>query len=182
MAVTVDDFTNQTNTKALILNAGEGGGRYKTFSLFSVNEIMAHLAIYLLHSISPSPQIEMKFKTQKEDPVNSSNLCTEVFGSNASIRHEQFKCFFSATDPLKSIPPTNTHPSWKIDPVLKHIMWVSTQCVVLRSNISIDEQDIGFQGQHRGKQHISYKCVGEGFWLMHCVLKDIHRAGTSELP
>ena len=91
-AVTVDDFTSWTNTKALILNAGEGGGRYKTFSLFSVDEIMAHLAIYLLHSISPSPQIEMKFKTQKEDPVNGSDLYTEVFGSNASIRQVLLQC------------------------------------------------------------------------------------------
>ena len=63
----------------------------------------------------------------------------------------------------KPIPPTNTHPNWKIDPVLKHIMWVSKQCVVLGSNISIDEQDIGFQGQHSDKQCISYKCVGDGF-------------------
>ena len=122
-----------------MLNAGEGGGRYKTFSLFSVNEIMAHLAIYLLRSISPSPQIEMKFKTQKEDPVNGSNLCTEVFGSNASIRYKQFKCSFSATDPLKPIPPTDTYPNWKIDPVLKHVMQVSKQCVVLGINIRIDE-------------------------------------------
>ena len=134
-----------------------------TLSPFSFDETMAHLTIQLLHSISPSPQIEMKFKTQKEDPVNGSDLCTEVFGSNASIRHKQFKCFFSATDLLKPIPPTDTHRNWKIDPVLKHTMRVSKQCVVLGSNISIDEQDIGFQGQHRDKQHISYKRVRDGF-------------------
>ena len=73
------------------------------------------------------------------------------------------KCFFSATDPLKPIPPTDTHPNCQIDPVLKHIMRVSKQCVVLGSNISIDEQDIGFQGQHRNKQRISYKPVRDGF-------------------
>lgn len=125
---------------------------------------MSHLALYLLHSISPSPQVEMKFRSQKEDPVNGSDLCTEVFGGNASTRHKQFKAFFSATNPLKPIPPTDSHPNWKIDPVLKHMMMmISKKCVVLGSNISIDEQDIGFQGQHKDKQRISYKRVGDGF-------------------
>ena len=64
-AVTIDDLTSWTNTKAIILNAGEGGGRYKTFTSFTIDETMSHLALYTLHCISPSPQEEMKLKTQK---------------------------------------------------------------------------------------------------------------------
>ena len=118
---------------------------------FAIDETMLHLALYMLHSILPSLQVEMKFKTQKEDPVNGSDLCTEVFGGNASTRHKQFKAFFSATNPLKPTPPTESHPNWKNDPVLKHMMVNSKNCIVLGSNISIDEQDIGFQGQRRDK-------------------------------
>ena len=86
-----------------------------------------------------------------------------VFGSNATTRHKEFKTFFSATDPLIPTPPTSTHPNWKIDPVLKHMMKVSKDAIKLGKSISIDEQDIGFQGQHKDKQRISYKRVGDGF-------------------
>ena len=87
----------------------------------------------------------------------------DVFGSNATTRHKEFKIFFSATDPLLPTPPTTTHPNWKIDPVLKHMMRVSKEVIILGKSISIDEQDIGFQGQHKDKQRISYKRVGDGF-------------------
>ena len=40
---------------------------------------MLNLALYLLHSISSSPQVEMKFKSEQEDPVNGSSLCNEIF-------------------------------------------------------------------------------------------------------
>ena len=65
-AVTIDKLTSWTNTKAMKLNAGVGGGMYKNFVNFSKEEIMSHLGLYLLHSISPSPQIEMKFKFKKK--------------------------------------------------------------------------------------------------------------------
>ena len=162
-AVTIHDLTSWTNTKAMKMNAGVGGGIYKNFVNFSTEEITSHLGLYLLQSISPSPQIEMKFKSTKEDPVNGSDLCVDVFGSNATTRHKEFKVFFSATNPLIPTPPTTTHPNWKIDPVLKHMMRVSKEAMILGKSISIDEQDIGFQGQHKDKQRISYKRVGDGF-------------------
>ena len=68
----------------------------------------------------------------------------DVFGSNATTRHKEFKIFFSATDPLISNPPTSTHPNWKIDPVLKHMMRVSKDAIKLGKSISVDEQDIDF--------------------------------------
>ena len=126
---------------------------------------MAHLGLYLLHSVAPSPQIEYKFASKNDDPVNGCNLCHSVFGKSGTTRHKQFKAFFITTNPLQSTPPTSTHPNWKIDPCLKHMMRVSQECVCLGQNISVDEQDIGFQGQHRDKQRINYKKVGDGFLL-----------------
>ena len=90
----------------------------------------------------------------------------DVFGTNAATRHKEFKIFFSATDPLLPTPPTTTHPNWKIDPVLKHMMRVSKDAIILGKSISIDEQDIGFQGQHKDKQRISYKRVDDGFLVV----------------
>ena len=60
-------------------NAGSRGGNYNRFIDFNKPELMLYLALYLLYSISPSPQVEMKFKNEQEDPVNGSSLCNEVF-------------------------------------------------------------------------------------------------------
>ena len=105
----MDDLTAWLNIKAILLNGGKGGGKYSRFVSFTKLEVMAHLGLYLLHSISPSPQVEMKFKSEVEDPVNGSNLCSSVFGKRGATRHREFKCFFSATDPINPTPPTNTH-------------------------------------------------------------------------
>ena len=112
-----------------------------------------------------SPQIEYKFASKNDDPINGSDLCHSVFGKSGTTRHKEFKAFFSATNPLQSTPPTSTHPNWKIDPCLKHMMRVSKECICLGQIISVDEQDIGFQGQHRDKQRINYKKVVDGFLL-----------------
>ena len=120
----------------------------------------------------------MKFKSKNEDQVNGSNLCMDIFGSNATTRHKEFKVFFSATDPLIPTPPKTTHPNWKIDPVLKHMMRVSKEAMMLGNSISIDEQDIGFQGQHKDKQQISSSELVMDFWLMLFVLMDTPLVGT----
>jgi len=110
-AVTMDEYTAWTNTKAMMMNAGVGGGKYARFVNFSKDEMMSHLSLYLLHGISPSPQIDMKFKPASEDPINGSDLCFSVFGKNGSMRHREFKSFFTSTDSIKPTPPTASHPN-----------------------------------------------------------------------
>ena len=68
--MTCDDLTGWLNIKAMMLGAGKRGGKYKYFVDFNKQELMAHLAVYFLHSVLSSPQVEMKFKNQTEDPVN----------------------------------------------------------------------------------------------------------------
>ena len=161
--VTVDELTSWTNTKAMICNAGKRGGRYSRFVDFSKPELMQHLALYLLHGISPSPQIEMKFTDHNDDPVNGSTLCNRLFQRNGVTRHKEFKAFFGAVNPLIPTPATTTHPNWKVDPVLKSIMKTSKEAVILGRDVSVDEQDVAFQGQHQDKQRISFKNAGDGF-------------------
>ena len=55
-----------------MLDTGSRGGNYSCFVDFSTHELMSNLSIYLLPGISPSPQIEIKFKSEKEDPVIGS--------------------------------------------------------------------------------------------------------------
>ena len=99
--------------------------------------------------------------------MNGSDLCWHVFGKNGTTKHKEFKAFFSAADPRKPVPPTTSHPNWKVDAVLKHMMRVSKEVVCIGQDISVDEQDIGFQGRHRDKQRISYKKVGDGFLVVN---------------
>ena len=42
------------------------------------------VGLFVSNGISMSPQLEWKFKTQDEDPVNGSNLSHTVFGNNAT--------------------------------------------------------------------------------------------------
>ena len=73
-AVKMGDLTEWTDVKTMMANEGSRVGKYSGFVGFNKTELMLHLDIYLLHSISPSLQVEMKFKSDQEYPVNGSLL------------------------------------------------------------------------------------------------------------
>ena len=50
-------------TKAMLCNAGQKGGIYPEFIPFSPQEIKSYLGLYVLHGLTPSPQVKMKFKS-----------------------------------------------------------------------------------------------------------------------
>ena len=57
---------------------------------------MKHIGLYLLQGLSPSPQVELKFHSQSEDPVNGNDFVQKSFGGKPGIsrrRHKHFKCF-----------------------------------------------------------------------------------------
>lgn len=56
-----------TNMRATLESAGIGG-KYSNFDSFTLPELMKHIRLYLLQA--PSPQIDMKFYSQKDDLVN----------------------------------------------------------------------------------------------------------------
>ena len=60
-------MTTWTNDKARSCNAGEGGSLYPTFKPFTVDEIQQHIGIYFLDGMNPSPNIEFKFHSTKEE-------------------------------------------------------------------------------------------------------------------
>ena len=121
--------------------------------------MMAHLGVYLLHGISPAPQIYMKFISSLGDPVNGYNLCNEIFGRVGVTRHKELKTFFACVSPLLPTPPSTSHPNWKLDPLLNHMIRVAKNGIHVGQSISVDEMDISFQGRHKDKQRVTYKSV-----------------------
>ena len=155
-------------------NAGGLGGKYENFVSFSTNELMQHIGLYLLQAVSPSPQIEMKFRSQADDLANGNDFVHHSFGSCAwksEKRHRHFKAFFTSVNPTKNQGNRNTHPNWKVHPLLIHMLAVSKEVVFLGRHLSCDEQTVAFKGNHKDKQRITYKREGDGF-LVDCICSD----------
>ena len=161
--MTIEEFQSWTNTKAMMENTGRRGVKYKFFKDFTRKEMMAHLGMYLLHGISPTPQIEMKLISSLDEPLNGSNICNKIFGRAGMTRHKEFKTFFGCVSPLLLTPPSTYHPNWKLDPLLKHMMQVAKDGIHIGQSISVDEMDISFQNRHKDKQRVTYKKGGNGF-------------------
>ena len=156
-------WANFTNKKSVMLGAGVQGGVYPTFKAFSYLEIERFIGLYILQGLNPSPQVEMKFSSQASDPVQGNDLCFSMFGCDAVRRHKQFKAFFTVQDPAKISPDRKQRPTYKVDPIIKHLQEVSMRAWRLGRDISGDEQTIGFQGRHADKLRITYKAEGDGF-------------------
>ena len=85
--------TTFTNMKAELMNAGQKDGIYPDFVKFTTEEIEKYIFLYVFQGISPSPRVEMKFKTQEVDDVNGNDFIARHF-PNGAQRHRQFKCFY----------------------------------------------------------------------------------------
>ena len=117
-------WTTYTNLQAELMDAGQVGGLYPTFTKFTTEEIEMYIFLYVLQGLSPSPRIEMKFTPQFHDPVNGNDLISSLFGMNSISRFKQFKSFFALQDPRILPPSQKTHPNFKVDPFLRHIQQV----------------------------------------------------------
>lgn len=158
-----------TNQRGMLDHYALGGK--DSFTPFSLEELMKHVGLYFLHGLSRSPQIEMKFRSQSEDPVNGNDFVHNAFGSKSTVsrdNHRRFKKYFSSQDPNKPVPSRDDAPNWKVQPLLTHMMNVSKAAFHIGRDVSCDEQTIGFQGNHRDKQRITYKKEGDGF-LADCI-------------
>jgi Transposase IS4 len=156
-------LTTFTNLKASLANAGNTGNCYPEWTPFSVKEVRQFLGVQIWHGLSPSPRVEMKFKSSFEEPVQGNNFLHLHLGANATRRYKMFRAFLSCQDPRAFPPSKKTHPLFKVSPVIKWINEVGPLSVDLGKSISIDEQTVGFQGRHSDKLRISYKAEGDGF-------------------
>ena len=158
----VSSIATHTNMRINCCLGGKLGGGKKCGE-FSVDEIMSFFGLYMLNGLNPSPQVHLKFKKQKEDEVQGSDLCYAVFGNQAEARHVQFKSYLTLVDPRTPIPKREQNPNYKINPIVKQLIGVSKKAMIMGEWISVDEQTIGFKGNHVDKLRINYKKAGDGF-------------------
>ena len=59
--VSISDLTSWTNKKMVFMNAGQGGVMYLNCVTFTVDDVIKHIGLYILHGLAPSPQEETKF-------------------------------------------------------------------------------------------------------------------------
>ncbi len=132
----------------------------------------------------------MKFKSQAEDPLQGSDLCSKVFGVSAETRHKQWKALVTLQCSKKPVPPKSTHPNFKVDPFLVHMQKASMEAWDCGPSLSGDEQTVGFKGNHADKQRINYKREGDGFLTdaicdkgyTYCFFSEIYRFPRNLLP
>ena len=74
--VSVSEWASFTNLRALLSNA-------KGFTIFEIDEIKRHIAVYMLNGLSPSPQLHFKMKSQQDQPVNGSDIINKALGPNS---------------------------------------------------------------------------------------------------
>jgi len=143
---------------------GAGGSIYPNCVPFSVDEVKKHIGLYIFHGIAPSPQVEMKFQSTKNNEANGNDFIHGVFGRRAFERYREFKDFFVAVDSIKPTPPRASHLNWKISSFFRHAIRISKDCYIIAGvDVSIDEQTIGCKGRHPDILRINYKREGDGF-------------------
>ena len=98
---------------------------------------------------SPSPRVELKFRSQFQDKVHGNDCVYKSFGSNAERCHRHFKAFLACQDPRIESPPRDNHPNWKVRPLLSWMNFIFPTIWLLACAFSVDEMTMGFKGQHR---------------------------------
>ena len=141
----------------------ERGGYSRKFVQFTPDEIERHISLYIFQGLNPSPRVTMKMKTQNMEPLQGCDAIAEAMGPNAEHRHREFRKYFCLQHPHKPCPSKTSHPTWKVDPFLRHLNLVFLQAMKLPENLSGDEQTRAFQGSSQFKSRIKFKRCGDGF-------------------
>jgi hypothetical protein len=58
----------------MMSQAGVGGAVYPDFKPFSMHKIRQHIGLYVLNGLSPSLEVELKFRSIAQDELHGSNF------------------------------------------------------------------------------------------------------------
>ena len=136
---------------------GKNDTCYPNFVPFTIDEFDRHLYLYCYNGLTPSPMIQMKFKSRSVFPVQGNDYLHNKFGHNAVRRHKGFNFCFSCQDQWKPIPTRKLYPNWKFYPLLNHILSVFHFSCLLDYSLAVYYKTVGFQSRHVDKMIISYK-------------------------
>ena len=92
-------------------NAGNIGEIYPDFYPFTPDETRKHLGVYIVHGLAPSPEANMKFKTQSEDDINRNDFVNRSLDPQVVNRHKHFRRFFATQNPFLRPPSTKYSPN-----------------------------------------------------------------------
>ena len=160
-----DKWTRWTNIKAILMGAGEGpGSLYPDFAPFTAIELKQHIGLFILNSISPSPNINKKFQSQKVDSVNGYDIVSHAI-LNSPRRHRHFRCFFTIYDPRVYPLSKSVQPNFKVDSFFAYINDVSLEAWLPGPQLSIDEQVQHFTGRGSSTRRCKFKHEGDGFFM-----------------
>jgi hypothetical protein len=59
-----EQITNCTNLRAICAGTGSGDTCHLDCKSFTIQDSCQHVGIYILHELSPSPQVELKMRPQ----------------------------------------------------------------------------------------------------------------------
>ena len=75
-----------------------------------------------MNGLFPLPQVDMRFSSQAQYPVNGNNLVHSVYGSNYIKQHR-----FCVSYTRMVTPPNTKHLKFKVDRFFKHVVMISME-------------------------------------------------------
>ncbi|KAK3240642.1 hypothetical protein CYMTET_49530 [Cymbomonas tetramitiformis] len=123
------------------------------------------LGLHVRNGLSPVPDMRYNFTNPDSDFVFGDTRVIDACPGGFR-RFKEFKAFFHIQDP-RLLQPADK-PFWKVEPPLEVLRWNSEELYDPGVDVSLDEQDAGFQGKCAFKDKIKYKKEGDGF-LADCI-------------
>ena len=80
-------------------------GLTKKYTMFTVEEPMQHIGVYMANGLNPSPLVNQKLRRQTQEPIQSCDLIANALGPSAEIHHKQFQRYLILNDPRVPVLP-----------------------------------------------------------------------------
>ncbi|KAK3281834.1 hypothetical protein CYMTET_10395 [Cymbomonas tetramitiformis] len=155
----------KTHSNQYAIKCGAGTDKYPNFKPFSTAEIDSLLGLHVRNGLAPVPDMRMHFTNPSSNFVFGDERVQSALPGGFQ-RLKELKAFFHIQDPTLAEPVNK--PFFKVEPLLVAVRDNSERLWYLGPDVSLDEQDCGFQGRSHLKDKIKYKKEGDGF-LADCI-------------
>ncbi|KAK3243924.1 hypothetical protein CYMTET_46447 [Cymbomonas tetramitiformis] len=156
------------NSNMYAVTQGVGTDKYHNFKPFSAADMDLVVGLHVRNGLAPVPDMRYNFtKPTTSFVFGDSRVIQAIPGGYP--RFKEMKAFFHLQDPRA--PQPEGKPFWKVEPLLEVLRVNSEELLDLGPDVSLDEQDCGFQGRSALKDKIKFKAEGDGF-LADCICQD----------